>query len=159
MYRASLYSDFTRLATRLRESGAAVYGFGEKKTPEPFVAACDKFIYTEILRPEAIAVGTQQPLAAGGSEITTVAPATPILDPAKALQVSLNQAIESSAKEDGWAAMGAVGAMMQKIDPAFDARNFGYSKFGALVRAQPFAEVKEVPTGDGSTSALYVRLR
>ncbi|HNO88723.1 MAG TPA: NYN domain-containing protein [Rhodocyclaceae bacterium] len=152
-------SDFTRLATRLRESGAAVYGFGEKKTPEPFVAACDKFIYTEILRPEAIAVGTQQPLAAGGSEITTVAPATPILDPAKALQVSLNQAIESSAKEDGWAAMGAVGAMMQKIDPAFDARNFGYSKFGALVRAQPFAEVKEVPTGDGSTSALYVRLR
>ena len=152
-------SDFTRLATRLRESGAAVYGFGEKKTPEPFVAACDKFIYTEILRPEAIAVAAQQPPAASGGEVTMAASAMPILDPAKALRTSLSQAIESSAKENGWAAMGAVGAMMQKIDPAFDARNFGYPKLGTLVRAQPFAEVKEVSTGDGSASALYVRLR
>jgi uncharacterized LabA/DUF88 family protein len=152
-------SDFTRLATRLRESGAAVYGFGEKKTPEPFVAACDKFIYTEILRPEAIAVVAQQPLEAGGGEVVRGVPAVPVLVPVKALQVSLSQAIESSAKENGWAAMGAVGAMMQKFDPAFDARNFGYPKFGALVRAQPFAEVKEIPTGDGSTSGLYVRLR
>ena len=152
-------SDFTRLATRLRESGAAVYGFGEKKTPEPFVAACDKFIYTEILRPEAIAVAAQKPLAVGGGEVTIVEPSAPVLAPAEALRTSLSQAIESSAKENGWAAMGAVGAMMQKIDPAFDARNYGYPKFGTLVRAQPFAEVKEVPTGDGSTSALYVRLR
>ncbi len=152
-------SDFTRLATRLRESGAAVYGFGEKKTPEPFVAACDKFIYTEILRPESIAVAAQQPLAAEGGGVIMAAPAAPVSAPAKALRVSLSQAIESSAKENGWAAMGAVGAMMQKIDPAFDARNFGYPKFGALVRAQSFAEVKEIPTGDGSTSALYVRLR
>jgi len=152
-------SDFTRLATRLRESGAAVYGFGEKKTPEPFVAACDKFIYTEILRPEANAAAAQQSLVTDGGEVAKVAHAAPILAPTKALRASLSQAIESSAKENGWAAMGAVGAMMQKNDPAFDARNFGYPKFGALVRAQPFAEVKEVPTGDGSTSALYVRLR
>ena len=150
-------SDFTRLATRLRESGAAVFGFGEKKTPEPFVAACDKFIYTEILRPEAI-VTAQQKLPARDEE-TLSAPATTILAPAKALQASLSQAIESSAKENGWAAMGAVGTMMQKIDPAFDARNYGFPKFGALVRSQPFAEVKEVSTGDGSTTALYVRLR
>lgn len=150
-------SDFTRLATRLRESGVAVYGFGEKKTPEPFVAACDKFIYTEILRPEAIAGAEQKTTAAEGGELTVATAGAPAL--AKALRVSLSQAIESSTKENGWAAMGAVGAMMQKIDPAFDARNFGYPKFGALVRAQPFAEVKEVSTGDGSTSALYVRLR
>lgn len=151
-------SDFTRLATRLRESGAAVYGFGEKKTPEPFVAACDKFIYTEILRPEPIETAGQQPKTKG-ADITVVAPAAPVSVSAKALGASLSQAIESSTKENGWAAMGAVGAMMQKIDPAFDARNYGYPKFGALVRAQPYAEVKEVPTGDGSTSALYVRLR
>lgn len=151
-------SDFTRLATRLRESGAAVYGFGEKKTPEPFVAACDKFIYTEILRPEAVEAA-QQPQFRGGVGMAAVAPAAPVAAPAKELQASLSQAIESTAKEDGWAAMGGVGAMLQKIDPAFDPRNFGYPKFGALVRAQPFAEVKEVPTGDGSTSALYVRLR
>jgi hypothetical protein len=88
-----------------------------------------------------------------------VIPAAPVLAPAEALRTSLSQAIESSAKENGWAAMGGVGAMMQKIDPAFDARNYGYPKFGTLVRAQPFVEVKEIPTGDGSTSALYVRLR
>jgi len=91
--------------------------------------------------------------------MAAVEPAAPVAAPAGELQASLSQAIESTAKEDGWAAMGAVGAMMQKIAPAFDARNFGYPKCGALVRAQPFAEVKEVPTGDGSTSALYVRLR
>ncbi len=152
-------SDFTRLATRLRESGAAVYGFGEKKTPEPFVAACDKFIYTEILRPEAIAADEQRASEVGPGDICMAAPIAPVLVSPKALRASLSQAIESSAKENGWAAMGGVGAMMQKIDPAFDARNYGYPKFGALVRAQPFAEVKEVPTGDGSTSALYVRLK
>lgn len=150
-------SDFTRLATRLRESGVAVYGFGEKKTPEPFVAACDKFIYTEILRPEVVAA-TALP-SVGEAAAPAAAPVTPVVAPAKELQVSLCQAIESCTRENGWAAMAAVGVMLQKIDPAFDARNFGYPKLGALVRAQPFAEVKEVPTGDGSTSALYVRLR
>lgn len=150
-------SDFTRLATRLRESGVAVYGFGEKKTPEPFVAACDKFTYTEILRPEAVAAAA--PPAAGLVAAPAVVPAVPVVAPAKELQVSLSQAIESCTRENGWAAMAAVGVMLQKIDPAFDARNFGYPKLGALVRAQSFAEVKEVPTGDGSTSALYVRMR
>lgn len=144
-------SDFTRLATRLRESGSAVYGFGEKKTPEPFVAACDKFIYTEILRPQAAA--SEQ------NDDVSREKAAPALGSADVLQASLRQAIESSAKENGWAAMGAVGTMIQKIAPAFDARNYGYSKLGALVRAQSFVEVKEVATGDGSTSALYVRLR
>lgn len=146
-------SDFTRLATRLRESGSAVYGFGEKKTPEPFVAACDKFIYTEILRPQAAATSEQ------GDDVSRERTATPALGSADGLQVSLRQAIESSAKENGWAPMSTVGSMMQKIDPAFDARNYGYSKFGVLVRAQSFTEVKELPTGDGSTSVLYVRLR
>jgi uncharacterized LabA/DUF88 family protein len=124
-------SDFTRLATRLRESGAAVYGFGEKKTPAPFVAACDKFIYTEILRPDALG-NTASPYAGGGS---TVQGKTVLVEPpvgtVNELQTSLSLAIESNTKENGWAAMGAVGAMMQKIDPAFDARNYGYPKFGA----------------------------
>jgi uncharacterized LabA/DUF88 family protein len=134
-------SDFTRLATRLRESGATVYGFGEKKTPEPFVSACDKFIYTEILRPQAA-----EKAAVSGS------PGVPPLG-----QI-LRTAIEATSRDDGWSSLGTVGKALLKSHPAFDARNYGYSKLSELVRKQKYVEVKEVPTGEGS-SALYVRLK
>ena len=151
-------SDFTRLATRLRESGQAVYGFGEQRTPEPFVAACDKFIYTEILRPSSIAEAIAPHHAA--AEPTKSASSTEplISDSTGKLTSLLKLAIETNLKDDGWAAMGAVGAMMQKTDPSFDSRNYGFPKFSALVKAQPFAEIKQVATGDGTTSAMYVRL-
>ena len=134
-------SDFTRLATRIREAGLAVYGFGEKKTPQPFVAACDKFIYTEILEPEASpAVQEGQPL--------------PPLEP------MLRSAIVASAREDGWSALSAVGSMILKNNPSFDPRNYGCQKLGELVRKQGYVEVKEVPTPVGSGNAhLFVRPR
>jgi uncharacterized LabA/DUF88 family protein len=132
-------SDFTRLATRIREAGLVVYGFGEKKTPKPFVAACDKFIYTEILGPgEATSVDDQP--AAGK------------------LEVQLRDAIGAALRDDGWAPLSAVGSMLVKNDPAFDPRSFGYPKLGALVREQRYLEVKEVPSEPGSTIVqLYVR--
>jgi hypothetical protein len=132
-------SDFTRLATRIREAGLVVYGFGEKKTPKPFVAACDKFIYTEILGPgEATSVDDQP--AAGK------------------LEVQLRDAISAALRDDGWAPLSAVGSMLVKNDPAFDPRSFGYPKLGALVREQRYLEVKEVPSEPGSTIVqLYVR--
>ena len=86
-------SDFTRLATRIREAGMSAYGFGEKKTPKPFVAACDKFIYTEILRPQ-----------------TKDAPAPALPSPAEPLQPALLQAVSAAGREDGWAALSAVGS-------------------------------------------------
>jgi hypothetical protein len=133
-------SDFTRLATRIREAGLLVYGFGEKKTPEPFVKACDKFIYTEILRPE--------------SPIVQVGQASAPLEP------MLRAAIDASAREDGWAALSAVGSMIVKNNPSFDSRNYGCSKLGELVRKQTYLEVKEVPASDGSTNVhLFVRAR
>ena len=134
-------SDFTRLATRLRESGAIVYGFGEKKTPEPFVSACDKFIYTEILRPQA----AEKAVAAG-------------IPGAPPLQQILRTAIEATSRDDGWSPLGAVGNSLLKSYPGFDARNYGYAKLGELTRKQKFVEVKEVATGEG-TSALYVRVK
>lgn len=152
-------SDFTRLATRLREAGLAVYGFGEKKTPEPFVAACDKFIYTEILRPGNIAEAIAAPNAAAEAKKPKSSPEPLISASTGKLINLLQQAIETNLKDDGWAAMGPVGAMMQKTDPSFDPRNYGFSKFSALVKAQPFAEIKQVATGDGTTSAMYVRLK
>lgn len=136
-------SDFTRLATRIREAGLAVYGFGEKKTPRPFVAACDKFVYTEILRP-----------------VTKDAPAPSLPSPAEPLQPALIQAVASAAREDGWAALSQVGAFLMKANPSFDPRNYGFQKLGELVRSQKFLDVKATPVKDGSPNAhLFVRQR
>lgn len=134
-------SDFTRLATRIRESGLVVYGLGEQKTPAAFVAACDKFIYTEILRPES----------------TAVAPAQEAPEP---LRPMLERAIAAAARDSGWAALAAVGAQMNKNSPSFDPRNYGFPKLGELVKHQAYLETKEVPFGDGSTNVhIFVRVR
>lgn len=134
-------SDFTRLATRIRESGRLVYGLGEQKTPPAFVAACDKFIYTEILRPES----------------TIAAPAQEAPEP---LRPMLERAITAAARDSGWASLAAVGAQMNKNSPSFDPRNYGFPKLGELVRHQVYLETKEVPFGDGSTNFhIFVRLR
>lgn len=134
-------SDFTRLATRVREAGLAVYGFGEKKTPKPFVAACDKFIYTEILRKPAAGVLVE----------------APVQEPIKPM---LSSAVSAAAREDGWAPLSAVGSLVVKGNPSFDPRNYGFQKLGELVRAQKFLEVKSVPAGDGSQNLhLYVRTK
>lgn len=135
-------SDFTRLATRIREAGLVVYGFGERKTPEPFVAACDKFIYTEILRREPV-----QARATVEDE-----PALLLLKP------MVIAALEATAREDGWALLGPVGGQMTKNHPSFDPRNYGFSKLGELMRKQDYLEVKEVSMGDGSANVhLHVR--
>lgn len=132
-------SDFTRLATRIREFGLVVYGFGEKKTPQAFVAACDKFVFTEILSPEP----TPTPVAVGAE-----------------LEPLLRQAVITSAKDDGWAALSAVGSLISKNNPSFDPRNYGCQKLSELVRKQPYLEVKESPMGEGSNASfLHVRIR
>jgi len=134
-------SDFTRLATRIREAGLSVYGFGEQKTPKPFVAACDKFIYTEILRKPLPGVPTEAPVQA----------------PLKPLLCS---AIAAAAQEDGWALLAIVGGLVLKSDPSFDARNFGFKKLGELVKAQSYLEVKSTPANEGSQNLqMYVRAK
>ena len=134
-------SDFTRLATRIREAGLVVYGFGEKKTPQPFVAACDKFIYTEILKP-------QQQVSVPDDEAPE--PVEPLL----------RIAIAATAKDNGWAPLSAVGSMIVKNSPSFDPRNYGCQKLGELVRKQKYLEVKEISIGDGSANVhLYVRFK
>jgi hypothetical protein len=136
-------SDFTRLATRIREAGLVVYGFGQRKTPRPFVAACDKFIYTEILRPQ------QSPVAQG----------EPAPEPPEPLEPMIRTAVTATARENGWAALSAVGSMLVKNSPSFDPRNYGCQKLGELVRNQGYLQVKELPVGDGSTVHINVRLK
>jgi uncharacterized LabA/DUF88 family protein len=130
-------SDFTRLATRLRESGMTVYGIGRDGTPDPFVAACDQFIYLELL----------------GEDPQQDAP-----PPAPDLKKVLATAISSASKDNGWSHLGEVGSLLVKNDPAFDPRRYSHSKLGELVRAQPYIDVKDVP-GPTGLSALWVRLK
>src|ERR1700752_105046 len=132
-------SDFTRLATRVREAGLAVYGFGEKKTPPAFVAACDKFIYTEILR-------------------APVAERAEVVAPQEPLKPLLTAAIAGAAKEDGWAPLSNVGSLVLKSNPSFEPRNYGCEKLSELVRRQSYLKVKKVPATDGSPNGhIYVR--
>jgi uncharacterized LabA/DUF88 family protein len=131
-------SDFTRLATRLRESGMTVYGLGRRTTPEPFVAACDRFIYLDLL-----------------SEAEEQQAPTPRRPNLKQL---LSAAISSTSKDDGWSNLAEVGSYLRTNNTAFDPRDYGHGKLGELARAQAYVDVKEAagPTG---LSQLWVRLK
>jgi uncharacterized LabA/DUF88 family protein len=137
-------SDFTRLATRLRESGMTVYGLGRRSTPAPFVSACDRFIYLDLL--------TQKPPELAPRSSEEEEPATPDL------KRILSTAISSTSKDDGWSNLGEVGSYLIKSHAAFDPRDYGHSKLGELVRAEPYVEVKDVP-GPTGLSQLWVRLK
>ncbi len=135
-------SDFTKLATRIREAGLAVYGFGEKKTPGAFIAACDKFTYTEILREQPEAEAPKQEDVA---ELPKLRP-------------MVLKALEATAREDGWATLSALGSQLTRNHPSFDSRNYGVSKLGELIRKQGYLEMKEVPVGESGTHVqLHVR--
>lgn len=140
-------SDFTRLATRIREAGLLVYGFGEQKTPEPFVAACNVFIYTEILRSDAA-------VAAPG-----VLPTKQIVPLPQETRALILQAINAAARDDGWAPLSNVGNFMLKTNPSFDARNFGYPKLGELMKKQAYLEVRDAPTAVGANTQRQVRIK
>ena len=138
-------SDFTRLAARIRESGLIVYGFGARKTPEPFVAACDKFIYTEIL---ASKPDEEQPLQ----------PRSPAqLKKDAGLINLLRNAIDAASDDEGWAGLGGVGSIITKQRPNFDSRSYGYGKLSDLIAAIDLFELDRRSPGEGRPKAIYVR--
>lgn len=150
-------SDFTRLATRIREAGLAVYGFGERKTPAPFVAACDKFIYLEILKPagepqmEVSQSGDKEPAAVDEAEEPDIAE-IPVLEP---LVLS---ALEKTARDDGWTSLAALGGQISRDHTSFDARNYGFKRLSDLVRGQTYLQTKDVASGEnGQHVHLHVR--
>ena len=133
-------SDFTRLATRMREAGKVVYGLGERKTPEPFIAACDKFIFFEVLqRPSDAALPVQ---VAGMPDLKGL----------------VTHAIKETSRDSGWASLSAVGSFINKNNTSFDPRNYGFTKLSDLVRKQVYLEVKETTDASGFVH-LSVRSR
>ena len=156
-------SDFTRLATRIRESGMVVYGFGQQKTPEPFVKACDKFVYTEILAPDDVPAKPTTPATTKTSKQADKKPTQTKQKPigsAKQLKTLLTSAIEQASQDDGWAFLGAVGSHLTKLDPSFDSRNYGQKKLGDLVKSQSYVELKKRNTnGESGSTQMYVRLK
>lgn len=130
-------SDFTRLASRIREEGVIVYGFGERKTPEAFRNACDQFTYLEVLEEPAT-----EDAAAPSSRI----PAAKLKGDAKLVQV-LRSSVEAASGEDGWANLGVVGQLARKQHPDFDSRNWGYAKLSDLVKTIGLFTVETQPGG------------
>jgi uncharacterized LabA/DUF88 family protein len=137
-------SDFTKLASRIRESGLLVYGFGEEKTPPAFVSACDKFIYTEVLR------------AKTDDEIQIAKKSTNELKQDTKLVSLLRSAVEASSDESGWAHLAAVGSNIVKQSPGFDSRRYGYTKLGELVSATKLFEIDERQIGDTNSKTIYI---
>ena len=124
-------SDFTPLALRLRESGKMVLGIGESKTPKPFIKACDKFIYVDVLLPSVPV--QEQSNTAGKIAVPSVRPQTKKI-PAKTVDF-IAQCIEESANESGQALLSPLGSLLVKKKPDFDSRNYGYSQLSKLLRA------------------------
>jgi uncharacterized protein (TIGR00288 family) len=145
-------SDFTRLAARLREDGKMVIGFGQRKTPKPFVAACDKFIYTEILRES-----DEEKETHAEKESQTKAQAEIKNDHRiKALLVS---AVDDAADEFGWAYLGGVGTYIANRQPEFDPRNYGYKKLGDLIKASNLFEIDERVNPLVPGKQVYLRIK
>jgi uncharacterized LabA/DUF88 family protein len=138
-------SDFTRLASRIRESGLTVYGFGEQKTPKPFVSACDKFTYIEILRADETAATPHKKSAnelKGDSRLVNL----------------LRNAVEAATDEEGWAYLAEVGQNIANQTPEFDPRNYGYEKLGQLMEATQLFDIDKQPSpGSKKSTLIYVR--
>jgi uncharacterized protein (TIGR00288 family) len=134
-------SDFTPLATRLRESGKRVIGVGQRKTPKAFVEACEKFVFLEVL---------------GGQESAAEQPKD---EQPRPIQSVLTKALNKvDTDDDDWAPLGSLGNHLNRTDPSFDARSYGFAKLSDLVKAQPFVETKTV-TGSSGRGQLWVRLK
>ncbi|SNR41916.1 Uncharacterized conserved protein, LabA/DUF88 family [Lutibacter agarilyticus] len=139
-------SDFTKLATRLREAGLVVYGIGEKKTPNPFIVACDKFIYLEILDLDEDEPNDGKPV----HKKVTIDKITP-----KVIRF-LRNSVEDASDDNGWAFMGDVGSLILKKQPNFDSRNFGFEKLTPLFKSLPQFEIEQ-KEGSGRFKLIYVR--
>lgn len=140
-------SDFTRLATRLRESGKMVMGIGEKKTPNPFIVACDKFVYIEIIN---------NPLAE--ADASGVKKNVDVVD--KGLMSLLTLTINDLADENGWAYLGEVGSHLMRRKPDFDPRNYGFDKLTPLIKSlNKYFEIDERSVDGKTIKHIYIRKR
>lgn len=142
-------SDYTRLATRIREKGFFVMGIGKKTTPRAFVNACDVFLYTENLANDhELSSKKSSPKKKGEPE-----------DSAEPIPM-LKNAYDMAAQDDGWASLGTVGSYLRQLDPGFDPRTYGHKRLSLLVRAFPdIFKIKEIKSEDSPSGALFISLK
>ena len=138
-------SDFTKLATRLREAGMQVIGIGEKKTPNPFIVACDKFIYIEILANKARKKESKDQQKENVDQITK-----------KEIKLIQNSVSDLS-DDDGWAFLGDVGGLIQKKQPNFDSRNYGFDKLTPLIKSIGLFDIEQRESTKSRYKLIYVR--
>lgn len=148
-------SDFTKLATRLRESGMKVFGFGERKTPNPFIVACDKFVYLEILKTPSNVKASE---SATSKTKAAEHPPMPVVDK-QTLQL-ISSTVNDIADEDGWAFLGDVGNLLIKKRPDFDPRNYGYDKLTPLIKSlKANFDVDERITDRANIKLVYIKTK
>ena len=141
-------SDFTKLATRLREAGMLVLGIGEKKTPNPFIVACDKFIYIEIIR-------NQSEKKENSTEKEKI---NESLDKITRKEIKLiSSTISDLSDEDGWAFLGDVGSLLQKKQPNFDSRNYGFEKLTPLIKSIGNFELDQRESPKSKNKLIFVK--
>ncbi|HMR17840.1 MAG TPA: NYN domain-containing protein [Sphingobacterium sp.] len=149
-------SDFTRLATRLREAGMTVIGMGEKKTPQPFISACNKFIYIEILKQPVVETErTKKTVPKGRTKLIE----KPLDKIDKQTVRLIMDSAEDLADESGWTFLGNLGSFISKKKPDFDPRNYGFSKLYPLVKYIDKFEIDERDSGVGHIKHIYLKLK
>ncbi|MEG2634142.1 MAG: NYN domain-containing protein, partial [Oscillospiraceae bacterium] len=140
-------SDFTRLAVRLREAGMYVVGMGEKKTPKPFIAACNKFTYLELLSQK---VQTEKKdnseKKSDNNEMQRVLEQIRLI-------------VEENSDDDGWAHLGTIGTILIKRSPDFDVRNFGFSKLTPFIKSLSEFEVRSENNKPGTARVVYIKVK
>ena len=143
-------SDFTKLATRLKEAGLQVIGFGEKKTPTPFIVACDKFVYIEILKSRTDKKEAEDEKASNKDSI----------DKITSREIKLIEtSISDLSDEDGWAFLGDVGSLIQKKQPNFDSRNYGFQKLTPLIKSTGNFQLEQRESPKGRNKLIFVKNR
>lgn len=146
-------SDFTRLATRLREAGMKVIGMGEKKTPRPFITACDKFIYIEILK------NAKSPARESVLPKKTKNPARLSQKEDSALIKLLTESVADLADESGWAFLGELGNFLLRKKADFDPRNYGFPKLLPLIRSTGRFMIDERETANKNVRHIYIKIK
>jgi len=152
-------SDFTRLASRLREAGMKVFGLGEKKTPISFISACDKFIYVEILNKVEDSAISNSSKSASGKNLEIIKETETIGKIDSKLVKLITESINDIAEEDGWVFLGDLGNLILKKQPDFDPRNYGYKKLVPLIRNIKKVDIDERESGKNKITHVFVRLK
>lgn len=144
-------SDFTRLATRLREAGMTVIGFGEKKTPQPFISACDKFIYIEILKTPTAEIVSKTKVTAKAKKVEPISKVD-----TETIRI-ITESVNDLADEAGWTFLGSLGNYILKKKPDFDPRNYGFPKLLPLIKDINKFDIDERDTGVNNIRHIYLK--